>query len=526
MPKDLNKDAYEQLAVEVKFQNPDSGVIKGLAATYGGQPDAVGDVIAPGAMTASLNALKASGKRLKMLLQHDPSQAIGQWVSLKETRDGLQVEGKLSLDADDARNAYAKLKDGTLDALSIGYRTLSAEPRPGGGRTLTEIELVEISVVTFPANAGAVVTDVKADPSAQPMAQKAATKGANDMALDTAPELDAKMTKLEDRIGDLEAKAQTVPAEAKKDEAPLEVKAFNAMIRNGKENMGADEVKALQNATDTAGGFLVPEDFRAELIKTLTEVSPMRQLARITNTGRDEITLPKRVTKLSGGWTAELGDQTESEPTYGQIKIPVHELSVYTSISNANLEDSAFDMEAELTGDFGESFGEIESAAFFVGDGVGKPTGILTNADIPVTATAAAGVFDADDLITAFYKLKMGYRNRAAWMMNSDTLAAVRKLKTAAGDYIWRESIADGSPATILGRPVYEAPDMPDPVANSKAIIIGDMSRAYRIVSRVDLSVLRDPYTLATKSAVKLHARQRVGGDVIQPEAARVIQLA
>ncbi len=177
MPKDLTKDAYEQLAVEVKFQNPDSGFIKGLAATYGGQPDAEGDVIAPGAMTSSLNNIKASGKRLKMLLQHDPGQAIGLWVSLKETRDGLQVEGKLSLDADDARNAYAKLKDGTLDALSIGYRTLSAEPRPGGGRTLTEIEIVEISVVTFPANAGAVVTDVKGADASQPKAQKAATKG-------------------------------------------------------------------------------------------------------------------------------------------------------------------------------------------------------------------------------------------------------------------------------------------------------------------------------------------------------------
>lgn len=145
---------------------------------------------------------------------------------------------------------------------------------------------------------------------------------------------------------------------------------------------------------------------------------------------------------------------------------------------------------------------------------------------IPVTASAAAGVADADDLITTFYKVKASYRNRGAWMMNSDMLAEVRKLKTASGDYIWRESLADGQPATILGRPVFEAPDMPAPVANAKAVIFGDFNRAYRIVQRLDIAVLRDPYTQATKSAVRFHARQRVGGDTVQPEAVRILQLA
>ncbi|WP_299692732.1 phage major capsid protein [uncultured Tateyamaria sp.] len=523
MAKDF-LETHEFAPVQVKFANPENGVVKGIAATYDSNPDRVGDTIKQGAFTNTLNQIDTEGRSVVMLDNHDPSKPIGRWTKFEDGPDGLKVEGRLSINSDAGRNVWALMKDGVLDALSIGYRTVSADPRAGGGRVLTEIDLVEISVVTFPANRAAVVTDVKGDdPTTK--AQKAATGGANDMALD-ASELDTELKKANERIADLEAKFDAVPAKAKADETPVEVKAFENFARHGKEGMAADEIKALNSGTDAQGGFLVPEDFRAELIRDLTEVSPMRQVARVTTTGRDELVLPKRLTKLAGGWTAELADRTESEPTYGQIKIPVHEIGVFTAISNMNLEDSAFDMQAELTADFAESFGEIESNAFIVGDGVGKPKGILDSADIPTVNTAAAGVIDGDDLIGLFYSLKASYRNSGAWMMNSQTLAAVRKLKTAGGDYIWRESLADGQPATILGRPVYEAPDMPDPIANAKAVAFGDFSRAYRIVTRLDISVLRDPYSLATKSMVRFHARARVGGDVVQGEAARTLTQA
>ncbi|WP_411891937.1 phage major capsid protein [Yoonia sp. SDW83-1] len=514
---------------EVKFTNADTGLIKGFASTYGGEPDAAGDVIAPGALTNSLAQIKTEGRTLKILRAHDPNKPIGRWLTLTDTPTGLMVEGKLTLDNTDGADAYALIKDGTLDALSIGYAVKDFDPRPGGGRTLTEIELVEISVVTFGANARAKITDVKGvDPDPATEAPKAAKEEADKMADEAATELAAQLKKAEDRIGDLEAKAANINAAPKvaNTNRPIESKAFETVLRHGPNNMPADEFKALQNANDTAGGFLVPEDFRAELVKTVTEFSPMRTLARITGTGRDELTMPKRTGKVAGGWTAELADQPESEPTYGQIKIPVHEMGVFCTISNANLEDSAFDMQAELTLEFGEAFGTLESDAFIRGDGAGKPRGILDSADIQTDTTAAAGVIDADDLITTFYRLKSPYRRVSAWMMNAATLAEVRKLKTASGDYIWRESIADGQPPTILGRPVYEAVDCPDPVSNSKAIIFGDFGTAYRIVSRLDIAVLRDPYSLAGKSAVKFHARQRVGGDVVQPEAARTIQVA
>jgi len=520
-------DTLQTLTFETKFQTPGEGVLKGMAATYGGSPDSVGDVIQAGAFTDTLAQLFTEGRSLPMLMGHDQTRVVGKWTKLTDTPQGLEATGELTLDATEGKDAYALLKSGAISTLSIGYRTRSFEPRQGGGRTLTDIELAEISLVAIAANRRARVTDVKsADLGATTEAQPAATEEAKTMALDTAFELDAKLDKIVNRVADLEAKG-TTPAQAKTDDdRSLEAKAFSLYTRGGEANMGAEEIKALNSSTAGEGGYLVPEDYRAELLRTVTEQSPMRQIARTSTTGRDELIIPKRLTKISGGWTAELAERNESEPTYGQIKIPVFELGVFTGVSNQNLEDSAFDMQAELTADFGESFGEFESEAFIKGDGVGKPRGILSEATIPDTATAAAGVVSGDDMITAFYAVKAAYRNAGAWLMNSATLAEVRKLKTASGDYIWQESLAAGQAPTILGRPVYEAVHMPDPITGAKAIIFGDFKRAYRVVTRPDIAVQRDPYTLATKSAVRFLARQRIGGDTVMPEAVRTLTLA
>ena len=109
--------------------------------------------------------------------------------------------------------------------------------------------------------------------------------------------------------------------------------------------------------------------------------------------------------------------------------------------------------------------------------------------------------------------------------MNGTTVASVRKLTNSAGEYLWKDSIAEGNPATLLGRPVYEAIDMPDVAAGAFPILFGDIAQAYRIYDRVSLSVLRDPYTMATKSLVRFHARRRVGGDVVKAEAIRKLKI-
>lgn len=124
-------------------------VIEGYASLFG-KVDQGGDVVQPGAYAASLAALKAKGQRVKMLWQHDPAQPIGIWDELREDARGLYVKGRILTDVEKGREAAALIEAGAIDGLSIGYRTKRAQKDAKGQRLLAELELWEVSLVTFP----------------------------------------------------------------------------------------------------------------------------------------------------------------------------------------------------------------------------------------------------------------------------------------------------------------------------------------------------------------------------------------
>ncbi len=124
-------------------------VIEGYASLFG-VADQGGDVVAPGAYARSLGALEASGRRVKMLWQHDPAQPIGVWDEVREDARGLRVRGRILDSTRRGREAAALIAAGALDGLSIGYRTLKAGRTETGQRLLSELDLWEVSVVTFP----------------------------------------------------------------------------------------------------------------------------------------------------------------------------------------------------------------------------------------------------------------------------------------------------------------------------------------------------------------------------------------
>jgi HK97 family phage major capsid protein len=132
----------------------------------------------------------------------------------------------------------------------------------------------------------------------------------------------------------------------------------------------------------------------------------------------------------------------------------------------------------------------------------------------------------ANGLIDLLYALKPAYRANATWMMNSTTLAAVRKMKDANKQYVWAPGAQAGEPGTLLGRPIVDAVDMPDAAAGTFPIAVGDFNAAYRVYDRVNMSILRDPYSLATTGKVRFHARRRVGAGTTQPEAIRKLKVA
>jgi HK97 family phage prohead protease len=146
--------------LEMKFLRPEAGIaavataegavtVAGYASLFGLR-DRGGDVVMPGAYGAALGRLAERGDRVRMLWQHDQAQPIGIWDEVAEDARGLRVKGRILTDVARGREAAALLGAGAVDGLSIGYRTKKAEPLPGGGRRLIELELWEVSLVTFP----------------------------------------------------------------------------------------------------------------------------------------------------------------------------------------------------------------------------------------------------------------------------------------------------------------------------------------------------------------------------------------
>ena len=149
-------DFHHDLELEHKFTKlgATEQVTGGLAiegyASYFGEPDKGGDIVVRGAYAASLAALETRGRRVKMLWQHDPAQPIGVWDEVREDARGLYVKGRLLTDVERGREAATLIGAGAIDGLSIGYRTVRATKNDKGQRLLTELELWEVSLVTFP----------------------------------------------------------------------------------------------------------------------------------------------------------------------------------------------------------------------------------------------------------------------------------------------------------------------------------------------------------------------------------------
>lgn len=326
------------------------------------------------------------------------------------------------------------------------------------------------------------------------------------------------------------------------DKVPAERKAFSNALRTGAERLSDEERKALVVANDTSGGFLSPTDYVMEIIKAEVLWSPMRQLVSVRPTGRSSITLPKRTQTAAATRVGEVETRSEGQnPKWGSMEISAPEMYAEARISMADLEDAAFDLEAILRDEFSEQFGVKEGAEVISGNGINACLGFLdANAAGPSTpiaytasgqaatiAGAAAGAAgQGDPLIDLIHAVKTPYAVRGTFVLNRGSLGKVRKLKDTTGAYLWQPGLNGAASPTICGAPYVECPDMPDEGANAFPIAFGDWKRAYVLVDRVEMSIVRDPYTVASSGQVKFTARRRVGGQVVLGEAIRLLKCA
>lgn len=512
----------DRIEIKAALSVTDTGEITGTAWPYG-TPDRVGDMIEKGAITTPAT--------LPMLFAHDQGQVIGVWDTIEESDTSLTVKGRLLVDdVERAREVRAMIRAGAVTGLSIGFVTVKST-RNAKGRNITALNLHEISVVAVPCHPGAQITSLKSDGTPMKenhmepeVIEKMIADAIANIPANDAPEADQKaFDAVIKRLDAMEAKANR--PQGVHIAGPIangfERKAFEAFLRHGAERLSQDEAKALTVSTNANGGFLAPEETGNELIKLLTEFSPLRQYAKVVQINGPQIIYPRRITGTAATWVTEIANRTASGMTFEQVTMVPHELATFTDVSNQLLEDNAYGLEGELLGDFAESFGKTEGLAFVKGTGAGQPVGIMTAADIREIKTGVAANFPAtnpaDVLIKMYHEVATTYAQSGVWMMNRNTLAIVRQWKDGNGRYLVLDPISEGAPSTLLGRPVVEMFDMDDIGAGTAPILFGDMS-GYRIVDRVGLSTLRDAYTLATNGQVRFHARKRVGADVTHPD--------
>ncbi len=315
--------------------------------------------------------------------------------------------------------------------------------------------------------------------------------------------------------------------------------AFWNYIRKNNAGSSIEEIKALSVGSDPDGGYLVTPDISGRIVQLIHDTSPMRQVANIVTVGTDRLEGTRDLDEATTGWVGETAARTETaSPQIGQYTIPVHEQYAEPRATQKLLDDAQFNVDEWLAGKIADKLARMENTAFVNGDGVNKPTGFLTyTAGVPNATTfevieqsntGVSGGFAATDpgdaLINMVYSLKASYRDNAVFMMKRSTLSEVRKLKDGNGNYLWTPDFQSQQGGTLLGFNVVEAEDMPAIAANSLSIAFGDFNAGYQIVDRQGLHILRD--NLTTKPFVKFYTTKRVGGDVSNFEAIKLLKFA
>lgn len=281
----------------------------------------------------------------------------------------------------------------------------------------------------------------------------------------------------------------------------------------------------MQEGVDADGGYLVPDEYDSRLITKLTEENVIRRLGhRLSTSGDHKINIA--ASTPAAAWIEEGESLTFGDATFDQIILDAHKLHVAVKVTEELLYDSMFDIENYLFDAFGKALANAEEDAFINGDGNGKPLGILAAAGGAQTGvtTASSTAITADEVINLVYSLKRPYRKNAVFIMNDQTIAAIRKLKDGNGMYMWQPALTAGEPDRLLGYPVHTSQFMPTIAAGAKTIAFGDFSY-YNIGDRGSRSLGELRELFAGNGMVGFLAKERVDGKLVLPEAVQCLQM-
>ncbi len=302
--------------------------------------------------------------------------------------------------------------------------------------------------------------------------------------------------------------------------------AFQSYVKCGEEQaLRTLERKSLSTMVNADGGYSVPQTLVAKLEEDLSDVSVIRRLSNVMQVSSSSVDLLLNATGAAVGWAGEQDERGETDtPHMQKLVVPVHEMYAKPRATQKLLDDASINIEQWLSESVSHRLAEVENHAFLYGDGDKKPTGILT---YPMAEDSEWGTFSKvsfdenniiDNLVDMFAGIEGQYLSNAVWMMSRSTLAHIRKVKDQDGRHIWQPSLDATSPSMLLGYPVELCDDMPTlGTEEAASIIFGNFERAYQVVDRQGINVLRDPYS--SKPYIEFYTTKRVGGDVINFDA-------
>ena len=308
-------------------------------------------------------------------------------------------------------------------------------------------------------------------------------------------------------------------------------KAFHKYLIKGEKELTPEETKVLQIGQPTYAGYLAPYEYTNAIIQGFQDFSPIRRIASVQQTSAYAVEFPSEDTLQPATWVAETVEKTaDTSPTFKLIEIKMFEMKNLYLATQKMLEDSQFNLEAELASIISRKFGLLEGTAFCTGNGSSAPEGFTINTTVlaDTSHTTTSNVLVMDDFYTAYYALASPYIPNATWVMNRSVVALLVGFKAATTNtYLLEPNLQAAQPMRFLGVPIVECPDLPTgsltPADEVIIAAIGDFRAGYKIIDRIDITIQRLVEKYAELGEIGFLARKRVGGGVVLPEAIQLL---
>lgn len=305
--------------------------------------------------------------------------------------------------------------------------------------------------------------------------------------------------------------------------------AIEGFMRKGIDGI-PDEQRDLVTDEGEQGGFLVPDPVVNEIVELMVDISPIRANARVeTIDESDALKWPVQETQTSGSWSGERDTAGETDtPKFGMREIPVHEYEVEPRVSKQMIADSGVNIVNFLQSAIAKDVSQEFNKQYLLGNGDNKPLGFMNDDqnDVNVRTSGTAGEIDADDLLDLIYDIRTVFASNAQLYGHRKAIRDARKLKDSNGQYLWQPALQEGEPDVFAGVPIVETPDMDSDttVAGNQPWTMANLQEGYVVADKATVDMLRDPYT--SKPFVKFFTTWRTGGDVIRPEAIKILEVS